>query len=211
MTAIGLSCLKHEIALLLFFYRNLNLKVMKPFIFMVAIIATTIAACSNPQKSNAKTVISSPQSSPKEAPQNASLGAVMTHYLHLKNALASDNTKEAATASAQLHTALAELGKQLLSSAQKKAYSDISADALENAQHIADNGGNIKHQREHFQGLSEDIYDLIKAFGTSQTLYKDYCPMAKATWVSEVKDIKNPYLGKSMPTCGSVKETISQK
>src|SRR3546814_9008260 len=44
----------------------------------------------------------------------------------------------------------------------------VASDAEENAEHIAENGGNIKHQREHFQGLSEDIYDLAKAFGRSE-------------------------------------------
>ncbi len=29
-----------------------------------------------------------------------------------------------------------------------------------------------------------------------------------AIWLSEVKEIKNPYLGSKMPDCGSVKETI---
>lgn len=98
-----------------------------------------------------------------------------------------------------------------MSEVQKKAYADIASDAEENAEHISENGGNIKHQREHFQSLSGDIYDLVKVFGTSQTLYKDYCPMAKASWLSEVKVIKNPYLGKNMPTCGTLKETISKQ
>ncbi|MDQ6756917.1 MAG: DUF3347 domain-containing protein, partial [Bacteroidota bacterium] len=42
--------------------------------------------------------------------------------------------------------------------------------------------------------------------------YKDFCPMYNnnkgAIWLSEVKDIKNPYLGKKMPTCGNMKEEI---
>jgi hypothetical protein len=29
-----------------------------------------------------------------------------------------------------------------------------------------------------------------------------------ANWLSETKEIANPYLGKSMPTCGSVKEEL---
>ena len=29
-----------------------------------------------------------------------------------------------------------------------------------------------------------------------------------AFWISESKEIKNPYLGKKMPTCGEVKEEI---
>lgn len=186
---------------------------MKPFILMVAFAATTFAACSNPTKSNAKTAITAePTAQTATAPaQNTGASEVVTHYLHLKNALTSDNSKEAATAGGQLHTALVNLGKQTMTDAQKKAYADIASDVEENAEHISENGGNIKHQREHFQSLSGDIYDLVKAFGTSQTLYKDYCPMAKASWISEVKDIKNPYLGKSMPTCGSVKETIGKQ
>ena len=32
----------------------------------------------------------------------------------------------------------------------------------------------------------------------------------RATWLSETKEIKNPYLGKKMPTCGEVKEEMKQ-
>jgi hypothetical protein len=31
----------------------------------------------------------------------------------------------------------------------------------------------------------------------------------KATWLSEIKEIKNPYLGKKMDTCGAIKETLN--
>lgn len=191
---------------------------MKPFMLMVALAATVLAACSNLQKTNAKNNTQAEtqpaaitRTSATAASQNASLNEVITHYLHLKNALTSDNTNEAATAGGQLQAALVDLGKQTMNEAQKKAYANIAGDAEENAEHISKNGGNIKHQREHFQSLSEDIYDMVKAFGTSQTLYKDYCPMAKASWLSEVKSIKNPYLGKSMPTCGTVKKTIAKQ
>jgi hypothetical protein len=29
-----------------------------------------------------------------------------------------------------------------------------------------------------------------------------------ADWISEKKEISNPYLGKEMPTCGTVKEEL---
>jgi hypothetical protein len=32
--------------------------------------------------------------------------------------------------------------------------------------------------------------------------------MAKANWLSDQKEIANPYYGNSMLTCGSVKETL---
>jgi hypothetical protein len=59
--------------------------------------------------------------------------------------------------------------------------------------------------------LSKDVNDLIKVFGTNKKLYQDYCPMADdgkiAIWISEIKEIKNPYKGSKMLTCGSVKKT----
>ena len=92
----------------------------------------------------------------------------------------------------------------LLTAAQKKTYEDVEADAREHAEHIGANGGNIAHQREHFELLSKDIYDLVKAFGGGQVLYKDFDPMFNngkgAFWLSETKEIKNPYMGKAMLT-----------
>ena len=40
-------------------------------------------------------------------------------------------------------------------------------------------------------------------------VYLEYCPMAKASWLSSEKEISNPYLGNKMLKCGSVKETIN--
>ena len=143
-------------------------------------------------------------------PETKPIDGVINYYLQIKNALAADNSKEAATAGGKLKSALIDLGKEVMNPAQKKVYTDDADDAIEDAEHISQNAGNIKHQREHFEDLSDDMYDIIKAFGTTQTLYKDYCPMKKASWLSEFKEIKNPYYGKSMLTCGSVKETISK-
>ena len=60
--------------------------------------------------------------------------------------------------------------------------------------------------------LSKDVYDLVKAFGGGQVLYKNFCPMYNdkkgAIWLSETKTIKNPYYGKKMLTCGSVQEEL---
>jgi hypothetical protein len=71
------------------------------------------------------------------------------------------------------------------------------------------------HQREHFDLLSRDMIDLVNATGSSQTLYKDFCPMYNnkkgAFWLSETKEIKNPYYGKEMLECGEVKEEIKAK
>lgn len=89
---------------------------------------------------------------------------------------------------------------------------DIADDAKENAEHIGDNAGKIDHQREHLASLSKDVNDLISLFGTPQKLYQDYCPMFNdkkgAIWLSETKEIKNPYYGAKMSTCGSVQKEL---
>jgi hypothetical protein len=54
---------------------------------------------------------------------------------------------------------------------------------------------------------------LVKASKLSMgSIYVEYCPMANdnegAYWLSNEKQIKNPYFGDAMLKCGSVKETI---
>ena len=46
---------------------------------------------------------------------------------------------------------------------------------------------------------------------SSTPVYVQYCPMAKGQWLSDEKEIKNPYYGNSMLTCGSVKSEIKSK
>jgi len=141
-----------------------------------------------------------------------SVKEIVNTYLQLKNAFTKDNTNDAATAGSSLETAFKTFDKTALTAEQKKTFEDIADDAREHAEHIGKNGGNIAHQREHFEMLSKDMYDLIKAFGGGQVLYKDFCPMYNegkgAYWISEIKEIKNPYLGSKMPTCGTVKEEM---
>ena len=138
---------------------------------------------------------------------------IIAGYLQLKNALAKDNTNDAATGGNAVVASLATVDIKSLSKEQMKSYMDIADDMKEHAEHVGANAGKIEHQREHFEMLSKDMADLVKTFGNGgQTLYRDFCPMANdgkgAIWISEVKEIKNPYLGSKMPNCGSIKETI---
>ncbi|MBL7780783.1 MAG: DUF3347 domain-containing protein [Saprospiraceae bacterium] len=142
-----------------------------------------------------------------------SIKAIVDGYLAVKNAFTADKTTEAAAAGKALEATLRDFNKAALTAEQKKAFDEIAEDATEHAEHIGANGGKIEHQREHFALLSKDIYDLVKAFGAAgQPLYQDFCPMYDkgkgAIWLSETKDITNPYYGKKMLTCGKVKEEI---
>ncbi len=200
---------------------------MKNIIVGFAIAATTLAACNS---SNNKT-IDAKQSDVTHDTSMATNNTVGTQataaatstafpakeiiagYLQLKNSLAKDNGKDAATAGNTIVAILEKVNKASLSANQMKTYADLQDDIKEHAEHIGANADKIEHQREHFEMLSKDMADLIKTFGNGgQTLYKDFCPMVGdgkgAIWISEVKEIKNPYLGSKMPDCGTVKETM---
>ncbi len=140
------------------------------------------------------------------------INEIVSIYFQLKNAFVTDNSSDAGKAGKAVETAFKTFNTSALSVEQKKKFVEIADDAKEHAEHIGANVGNIEHQREHFEMLSKDVYDLIKAFGTTAKVYHDFCPMYNnkkgAYWLSEVKEIKNPYYGKSMLTCGSVKDEI---
>jgi hypothetical protein len=136
---------------------------------------------------------------------------IIDHYLHTKNALANDNAAEASTGAKMVTEALTKVDKSYFSSEQKMIYDQNEAGLKEHAENISKTS-DIKDQRSHFSMLSKNVYNVITAFGGGRTLYHDHCPMANdnkgAMWISEVADIKNPYMGKKMPTCGSVEEKI---
>lgn len=140
-----------------------------------------------------------------------STNEIVSDYLKLKNALVKDDSKAAANAGKKLLVTLKNTNANSLDAKSKKEYVDIANNAKEHTEHIGDNAGKIDHQREHFALLSKDINDLIKTFGTTQKLYQDYCPMydegKSGYWISEIKEIKNPYYGSQMLTCGGIKKT----
>jgi hypothetical protein len=133
-------------------------------------------------------------------------------YLQIKNALANGKANEAGDASKKMYDAMKGFDKSLLTADQKKVYDQNEDDLKEHAEHISKSTNDIEHQRDHFSMMSEDMYSLVKSFSTGKALYHDHCPMAKqgkgAMWLSETKEIKNPYLSEKMPDCGNVEEEI---
>ena len=202
---------------------------MKKIAFVITAIVLIITACNN-NKSSKETgtskmdttkntqVDNTPMAEVTPAFSNvdtklaASLKTVVDHYLHIKNALVADNGSEAAKGGKAMADAMSKVDKSLFTAEQKKIYDGIEDDLKEHAEHIGENAGKIEHQREHFSMMSEDVYDLVKAFGGGQTLYHDHCPMANdnkgAMWLSEIKEIKNPYFAGKMSECVTVPEVI---
>ena len=197
---------------------------MKRIILGIAVAAATLAACnstsnkSSEYQNNSKGVEAGSQADNASTPSVSdaknifSIKEIVNQYLQIKNGLANDNGKDAASAGKAFVESIGTMDKTSLPAGKKKIWADISDDAKEMAEHIGENPDKLKHQREHFEMLSKDIYDLVKTFGSEQVLYKVSDSMYNsgkgAFWLSETKEIKNPYMGKAMLNSGTIQEEL---
>ncbi len=137
--------------------------------------------------------------------------AIIDDYLALKNALVADDSRQAASAGEKLVATLAAFDVSRFEQTQQVDLKEILEDATEHAEHIAES--EIEHQREHFEPLSQDVIDLVAIAGTPRTLYEQYCPMYNdnkgGTWLSDSPEVKNPFFGSKMLTCGKVQREIN--
>ena len=127
---------------------------------------------------------------------NENVANVYEHYEHIKNDLVGSNPGDA------------QKGAEMLNEALNKV--EGANAALSVSQEIAATD-NLKVQRKAFSELSTEMEALLRGKITSGKLYKDFCPMALnggAYWLSSIEDIRNPYYGAQMLSCGKVVEVI---
>jgi hypothetical protein len=143
-------------------------------------------------------------------------------YFDLKNALVNwDSAQAGATA------------KNLISLASKVPYDSLKADTtiILTAKNFSDNvvaeaqglqqDPSLLEKRHSFYTLSENLYNLLRTVHyDQQIIYHDKCPMAfgdsdEGWWVSNTREIVNPYFGNKHPkyhsgmvTCGSVEDSV---
>ena len=140
------------------------------------------------------------------------LAAVMDPYLALKNALVASDAEAAAAAAKQTQQTLADVDRSLIESEARQqwmAYLNVMQEALGT---IAERA-TLKTQRTAFAPLSKAFYQSIQQFGvTGLDAYYQFCPMADnntgAYWLSELKEINNPYFGEAMLRCGETQEIL---
>ena len=138
---------------------------------------------------------------------------VLAAYYGVKDALVGDNGKLAATQAKALKAALSKLEPKNWTAKQRNAYDDVAKKLGTDTEQIGDNGSKIDRQRAYFITLSNNMASVVKALKINEeAAYLQFCPMANdgkgAYWLSKENKVKNPYYGKSMLTCGSVKETL---
>lgn len=142
------------------------------------------------------------------AEQTAKLSDLLNLYYEVKNALVADNSKLASEKAGLFSKKLAAIDAGSLDAKAQKAFLALKPALLEDANHIAETN-DIEHQRDHFAAFSDNMYTLSKSAKMSEKpIYRQYCPMKKAYWLSADKKIENPYYGSQMLSCGKVAEII---
>lgn len=129
------------------------------------------------------------------------LNEILHSYLSIKDALVTGDSKSASASATTFIKNLNGISYTIISEANVGIL-------LTDAATIAD-AGNIDKQRAAFVNFSANMVEVARALKlTPSPLYIQYCPMKKAFWLSNEKEIKNPYYGSSMLTCGNVADTI---
>ncbi len=133
-------------------------------------------------------------------------------YLDFKNALVADQLAEAKQYGSQLKEAISKVDMSLFKGAAHNAWMEHNSNLKNALQHL-EHFKNLEEVRQAFQQVSDGMIVLTKAFNPmDQPLYVQHCPMADsnkgADWLSTKAEIKNPYFGEAMLTCGEITDTI---
>lgn len=154
---------------------------------------------------------------------NAGIDRMLNSYFAMKDAFVEADTAAVRPAALKFladvdQVPLEELNQDdpKISAVASQQISDIKANA---EPIIAET--DITEMRHDFHMVSENLYPFLKTIGyEGEKIYWQNCPMAfnddiPANWLSETREIVNPYLGKKDPkykagmlNCGEVKDSI---
>jgi hypothetical protein len=174
---------------------------MKNSIIAIAAIITLLFSANYIQANSIKTEKNEVTDS------SSQLQPVYDAYFTVKDALIKSDSKLTSAKAKDLLTAITAVEMNKLKDNEHTVWMKVVKKLTADAKSISATT-DLKKQRETFKSLSKKTYDLIKVSNPDQPIYKQYCPMADADWLSKEKAVKNPYYGSSMLTCGNVVETI---
>lgn len=142
------------------------------------------------------------------------LANVSAAYLLLKDALVATDSEQAINASKKVNEKLSSIDMSLVKS-DAHLYWMQQLEAIQGHNEKINSSKDIEEQRRQFDFLSQALINAVKVFGVpGDTLYVQHCPMANnnegADWLSGEEEVRNPYFGDKMMTCGVVKTTIDK-
>ena len=128
-------------------------------------------------------------------------------YLKMKDALVESDAGQVSNFAKATSKKLKEISTSDLGKMEKQHLTK----SIEMLDAIATNE-NLENQRAHFVILNENIVPIAMNIENSTNYYVQKCPMANnnkgAVWLSTEEEIRNPYYGDAMLTCGSVIDSL---
>ena len=139
------------------------------------------------------------------------LEKVFETYFELKDALVDSNSKSTSKLASDLVILIEKVDMHSLDAETHRVWMEKKMHLNENVSTIV-NSKKLEEQRTNFIEFSENMYALMKASKLNNTIYYQHCPMANdgkgANWLSKEEEIKNPYYGSMMLSCGKTIETL---
>ncbi|RCR67110.1 MULTISPECIES: DUF3347 domain-containing protein [Larkinella] len=123
-------------------------------------------------------------------------------YLSVKDALVATDGDKAKAKAEELVSAFNKVAASALSATDQKALTAAKASAASISK-----TSEIEVQREQFETLSKNMIVLAKSTKPGKA-YVQFCPMKDASWLSDKKEVANPYYGSKMLKCGKVTDEI---
>ena len=140
----------------------------------------------------------------------SSLTKVFDSYFELKDAMTEDDFDQSKKEIENLSKAVSEVNMSLFKGKSHTVWMKYSSDLKRSIDQSKD-AEQLDQIRAAFIALSNTIIQLNETFHPLEdAVYVQYCPMANdnkgADWLSKEEEIKNPYFGSSMLTCGEIKK-----
>ena len=140
------------------------------------------------------------------------LASVVEDYLSLKDELVASDQAQAKAVAHQLQASLQKIDMKLVQG-KVHEYWMPKARALNDHTVALTQAEDLSIQREQFSFLSATLIEVVQVMGVQGIqLFVQNCPMALenegADWLSLQEEIRNPYFGDMMLTCGSVVQEV---
>lgn len=140
---------------------------------------------------------------------------LLQSYLELKDALVQSDTVKAnaAAASLLLNTENLKVSDLQDTSGTIKETAGVFVSTISGSASALLGEMNIDDKRRELNMISDALWNLTRTVRyDGSKLYYQYCPMAfdnaGAYWVSKSGEIRNPYFGDKMLTCGEVTDSL---
>ena len=142
------------------------------------------------------------------------LKLVFNAYIKVKEALVEDDFNMVKENAGLLLKNLDQVEMELITDSESHQHWMQAEKAMQKSASAIVASKNIDAQRTHFKELSKALTSAVQMYGIGQSVYNQFCPMANdnqgAYWLSNDKNVLNPYFGSAMLACGSVKQVIKK-